>query len=58
MRVSRQSSFNHGNQQGLQEPVDPAQANQGVLPGLEGTILQRGGEELVPKKVPDRLTLV
>ncbi|MEL7332306.1 MAG: S8 family serine peptidase [Cyanobacteria bacterium J06560_2] len=38
-------------------PVDPSQANKGVLPGLEGVILQRGGEELKLKKVRDRLTL-
>ncbi|MEL7071058.1 MAG: S8 family serine peptidase [Cyanobacteria bacterium J06581_3] len=37
-------------------PVE-ATANQGVLPGLEGVILQRGGEELLLKKVRDRLTL-
>ena len=32
-------------------------ANKGVLPGQEGVILQRGGEELRLKKVRDRLTL-
>ncbi|MEO1791846.1 MAG: S8 family serine peptidase [Cyanobacteria bacterium J06629_19] len=45
------------NNQVPQEPVDPTQANKGVLPGLEGIILQRGGEELKLKKVTDRLTV-
>ncbi|MEL6552703.1 MAG: S8 family serine peptidase [Cyanobacteria bacterium J06621_11] len=39
------------------DPVDPSQSNKGVLPGLEGIVLQRGGEELKLKKVSDRLTL-
>lgn len=38
-------------------PVEPSQANKGVLPGLEGVVLQRGGEELLLKKVRDRLSL-
>jgi len=33
------------------------QPNKGVLPGLEGVILQRGGEELRLEKVKDRLTI-
>ncbi len=33
------------------------QPNKGVLPGLEGVILQRGGEELRLQKVKDRLTI-
>jgi hypothetical protein len=32
-------------------------ASKGVLPGQEGVILQRGGEELRLRKVGDRLTL-
>jgi subtilisin family serine protease len=35
----------------------PGDAGKGVLPGQEGVILQRGGEELRLRKVSDRLTL-
>lgn len=38
-------------------PMDSRQSNKGVLPGLEGVILQRGGEELRLKKMRDRLTV-
>ncbi len=38
-------------------PIDHSQSNKGVLPGLEGVILQRGGEELRLQKVKDRLTI-
>ncbi len=48
---------NSRDRQDLPDPVDPAQPTKGVLPGLEGTILQRGGEELKLTKVSDRLTL-
>ena len=61
MSVSGQPPSNSEDTQDLSSmPVDPTQAvdqaSKGVLPGLEGAILQRGGEELVLKKVLDRLT--
>jgi len=57
MSVSGESSFHRKDNQDPQAPVDPTQAGKGVLPGLEGTVLQRGGEELLLNKVTDRLTI-
>ena len=61
MSVSGSSSSNGNDSQALRSSSDPSQSNtqsnKGVLPGLEGTILQRGGEELVLKKVSARLTI-
>ncbi|MGD1895720.1 MAG: S8 family serine peptidase [Phormidesmis sp.] len=49
-------SEHSSSRQGQPEPIE-SNGNKGVLPGLEGVILQRGGEELKLKKIRDRLTL-